>query len=41
MKVLALLVGFERHPEGELEEDGGLHVSHLATDPGFRAQAGL
>jgi hypothetical protein len=41
MEVLAFLIGFERHPEGELEEDGGLHVSHLSTDLGLRAQAGL
>jgi len=41
MEVLAFLIRFERHPEGELEEDGGLHVSHLSTDPGLRAQAGL
>jgi hypothetical protein len=41
VELLTLLIGFERHPEGELEEDGGLQVSHLSTDLGLRAQAGL
>jgi hypothetical protein len=41
MEVLTLLVGHERHSEGELEQDGWLDVLHLPTDPGLRAQAAL
>jgi hypothetical protein len=39
MEMLTLLIGHERHPEGELEEHGGLDVLHLPTDLGLCPQA--
>jgi hypothetical protein len=41
MEVLTLLIGHERHSEGELEKHGGLDILHLPTDLGFRPKATL